>query len=178
LKGIEQKFKDNYWKHRWASYLKQVYEFTLKLNIATPILEIGCNGIPLFENSHTVDKKSLDNYPTFKFNITKQWPLKDKSYDLVIACQVWEHLKGEQLIAFRELKRVCKTAIFTFPYLWIKKWKENTPWHLHITQDQINEWTENTQFEEQRILPSPVEKFHRKRLFRYYNFENINESNT
>lgn len=48
----------------------------------------------------------------------KPWPIANKQYDLFIALQVWERLDNKQSRAFREVMRVSRAAILSFPYLW------------------------------------------------------------
>lgn len=55
-------------------------------------------------------------------------PIEDKAYDLLIALQVWEHLEGKQQDVFKEVMRVSKMAILSFPY----KWKTSCPIHSGI----------------------------------------------
>lgn len=72
------------------------------------------------------------------------WPIADKEYDLFIALQVWEHLEGKQYEAFREVMRISKMAILTFPYLWgCPKDDPNYPSHYMINENIIAEWILN-----------------------------------
>jgi hypothetical protein len=88
------------------------------------ILEIGCNGIPLSSDSHTMDISDR-HYPqglTYLHNAAKlPWPIGDKVYDVVVALQVFEHLddsRVKQTSIFREATRVANSVVLSLPYKW------------------------------------------------------------
>lgn len=84
----------------------------------------------------------------------KPWPIADKQYDLFIALQVWEHLDNKQCRAFREVMRVSKSAILSFPFLWnCKKSSPSYPHHHMIDEDLIADWTLNIKPIEVVTLP-------------------------
>ena len=72
------------------------------------------------------------------------WPIIDKEYDMFIALQVWEHLLGKQKEAFREVMRISRMAILSFPYMWdCPKDNANYPEHHMIDEKIIADWTLN-----------------------------------
>jgi len=104
-------------------------------------LEIGPgpSGLPILRGSDTMD---LRGDPTYRHDAgLVPWPVADKSYDVVIALQVWEHLCGKQRAAFSEVKRVaCRGAVLSFPYMW----GAGSDIHREIGFRQIVEWTEQS----------------------------------
>jgi SAM-dependent methyltransferase len=76
------------------------------------------------------------------------FPLKDNQFDFSVALQVWEHLDNQQN-AFKELYRISKNIILSFPYKW-KSTKCNR--HYNITDEKINEWTCNLPYNEYFII--------------------------
>ena len=135
IRNIKEFAEKPYWKNRWVSYLKDVAELTLKLN-PKKVLEIGSFELPLCLESDTMD---IIGEPTYFHDATNvPYPIPDKYYDLVISTQVWEHLGTGQREAFKEVKRISKAAIFTFPYLW--KNPEDVI-HFNIDKRKINFWT-------------------------------------
>ena len=81
---------------------------------------------------------------TYVFDATiKPWPIKDKLYDMFIALQVWEHLDGKQTRAFREVMRIAKKAVLSFPYHWdggiVDKPSHRA--HRNIDMELITDWT-------------------------------------
>ena len=84
----------------------------------------------------------------------KPWPIGDKEYDLFLALQVWEHLSNKQTRAFREVIRISKMAILSFPYKWeIPKENANYPEHHQIDEELLEDWTFNIKPE--RIIKVP-----------------------
>ena len=66
------------------------------------------------------------------------WPIDDKAYDVLIACQVWEHLRRNEAEAFCEARRVARTVILTFPWYWDCP---KDPIHHNVTAERIFAWT-------------------------------------
>ena len=121
-------------KHRWE-YLKIVVKY-LKIINFNSCLELGCGIIPIVLDGDTMDKNDLPNL-TYHWNSFKTpWPIKDKQYDMFVALQVWEHLKGKQNLIFQEVNRIANWAILSFPYKWSTK-----GFHGGITKSVIANWT-------------------------------------
>ena len=107
--------------NRFISYFYQI-DLVKRLNVKT-ILEIG------------IGNKTVSNYLKHSgFNVTtcdfdkslkpdyvadiRKLPLKDNSYDLVMACEILEHLPWEEAdAALKEMQRVTKMyAVISLPY--------------------------------------------------------------
>jgi hypothetical protein len=85
----------------------------------------------------------------------KPWPVPDNHYDLFIALQVWEHLSNKQSRAFREVMRISKAAVLSFPYMWeCPRDNANYPEHDQIDEDLIADWTLN-------VAPKKIKKIAR-----------------
>lgn len=121
-----------------AEYMRVAQDFALSLDPESA-LEIGPgpDGMPILEGAATMD---IVGGPTYLHDATvKPWPLADQSVDVVIALQVWEHLRGYQRAAWSEVKRVARRgAVLSFPYLW---WGGDDD-HNEIGWPQINRWTQ------------------------------------
>ena len=148
---------DPYYKPtRWDLY-SAVIEHIQEIDPQS-VLELGPYKLPLVIDGDTMDCRRS---PTIKHNATDTpWPVEDGKYDLFIACQVWEHLEGQQQAAFREVQRIAKRAILSFPYRW------NCPsdrTHHGITEATIEEWTLGTVPESVQV----VEGNNRRIIYRF-----------
>jgi hypothetical protein len=124
-----------YYHGRW-DYFEKTIEMA-KGESPQTILEIGPNLIPLFPKADIMDINNLRSR-YYRHDATKvPWPISDSKYDLVIALQVWEHLRDKQKQAFAEVKRVSKAAILSFPY----KWYMPGDVHHMIDEKIIADWT-------------------------------------
>lgn len=128
-----------YYSGRWP-YFKEVINI-LKKEQFNSVLELG----PGRERKTIVHDSDIMDFnfkssPFIKYNwdATKiPWPIEDSKYDLFIALQVWEHLGNKQKEAFREVIRISKMAVLSFPLNW------DTAGDIHhgITKEKISEWT-------------------------------------
>jgi hypothetical protein len=128
--------RDPYYSGRWDYY----HEVIKLIERESPlrVLELGPNRAPVVTNSDTMDANRCIPHLTYLHDATiTPFPVKDSAYDMFIALQVWEHLKGKQEDAFREVMRISKKAILSFPYKW------NCPGNCHhnIDEEKIAEWT-------------------------------------
>jgi hypothetical protein len=66
------------------------------------------------------------------------WPVGDKAYDLFVGLQVFEHLTGDQRVAFNEIRRVARHAILSLPIDWDMK----DPAHSHhmLSREHAQTW--------------------------------------
>lgn len=147
LKRVET-LNSNYWNegkgYRW-DYISYVIDQAQKLG-AVRTIEAGASGIPLNSDSYLFDlpEHDLNIIPYLAFNAPKLTPtmpescapIPDKYYDCFIALQVWEHLDN-QAAAFREVMRISKAAILSFPYMWNHGDKR----HRGIDDAKIKAWT-------------------------------------
>ena len=126
-----KELNSNYWNegkdYRWE-YMSAVIQMGQRLE-AEKIIEAGASDIPLNNESYlfSYPEHDLDKVP-YKFN--------DKHFDLFIALQTWEHLTNQQE-AFKEVMRISKHAILSFPY----KWKHGDAQHRDIDERKIEKWT-------------------------------------
>lgn len=133
-----------YWlrhrEERWA-YLRLVAEEAERIAPATA-LEIGTCGVSVLTCSDTMDSglSQPDNAgrTLYRDATAIPWPVADRHYDLVIACQVLEHLGPHQRDVFAEIRRVSHSAIVTLPYRWVCP---ADPMHHGIDDEVIAEWT-------------------------------------
>ncbi|MEW6235140.1 MAG: peptidylprolyl isomerase [Candidatus Omnitrophota bacterium] len=132
--------KDAYYEaDRW-DYFQKVIEIIHHLPIKT-VLELGPYKRTIVEGADAMDVVDALPNLTYCHNAAETpWPISDDRYDLFIALQVWEHLRGKQKEAFQEVQRIAKMAILSFPLNW------DCPGNCHhgITEETIAEWTLNT----------------------------------
>lgn len=136
---LQKVAEDDYYKNRWT-YFEKVIEEAVKLS-PTSVLEVGARSFPIFPECVTMDKRDKWLPTVVQDAGTVPWPFKDKQFDLFIALQVWEHLDGKQIEAFKEVKRVAKTAIMSFPYKW--KITEPDAEHSNLDESVFTKWTNN-----------------------------------
>ena len=133
----ELRKQDPYYKKSRWEYLKEVIDIITKESFNS-VLELGAYKQPIVHGSDIMDvNPNLPNL-TYLHNAAKiPWPVENSKYDLFIALQVWEHLKDKQKEAFKEIIRISKMAILSFPLNW------NCPGNCHhnITEEKISEWT-------------------------------------
>ncbi len=99
-------------------------------------LELGATVQSLVIDGDRMGKNRIEK-PDHLWNVFDiPWPIRDKQYDIFIALQVWEHLKGKQVEVFKEVPRTSNWAILSFPY----KWQGNSS-HSKITKKKIKKWT-------------------------------------
>jgi len=126
---------DSYWAGRWG-YTKVVVEILERENIQSA-LEIGAKELQVVKDSDVMDNG--DNPCRYSWDAgVSPWPIKDKQYDVVIALQVWEHLRENQQTAFKEVMRTSKMAILSFPHNWDCP---NDPMHHGKDYEVFKEWT-------------------------------------
>jgi len=148
-------WRNPYYRDRWE-YYGEVVKIIRKLNkyhLIYKTLELGPGEAQIVKKSDIMDvdkdisllpsnngPKTITKFVKYIHDATiTPWPIKDKEYDLFIALQVWEHLEWRQQEAFREVMRVSKMAILSFPYKWDKCPKED--FHYGIDDEKIAEWT-------------------------------------
>lgn len=132
-----------YWnegkEYRWQ-YMSKVIEFAKEICPDGIVMEAGASGIPLNDKSFLFDYPEYDlNKPPYEIHFTKDLVdvIPSRSFDLFIALQTWEHLDNQQ-DAFREVMRISKAAILSFPYKW---GRGHDARHTGIDDKKIAEWT-------------------------------------
>lgn len=140
----------NYYEGRWA-YFSEVIKIIQENKDVSKVLELGPSFRTIVKNCDIMVKPDNDVWGRPEKYVKKvyehdatlvPWLIKDKEYDLFIALQVWEHLKDKQKKAFKEVMRISKMAILSFPYMWdCPKDNANYPEHHMISEEIIREWT-------------------------------------
>lgn len=151
-----------YYKNRWP-YLSMAAKLAAALKPETA-LELGPYMIPVLVGSDVMDVR--DNVPAsqnrvkLKWDATKTpWPVEDKAYDVFVALQVWEHLGDAQAEAFKEVRRIAKTAVLSFPFRW--KLKDTSNCHHMVDSNTIKRWTLGTEPTKRVIIDEPDPRYRR-----------------
>lgn len=172
--------KGDWFNGRWF-YYETVANLVKDLDCES-VIEIGPGGHTIVRNCDIMvipeddfwGRPQKHYHRMIKHNATeKPWPIADKQYDLLIALQVWEHLDSKQSRAFREVMRIAKSAILSFPYMWdCPQDNSNYPEHHMIDKELIGDWTLNIMPEKIIELPRTSNKVSRgPRLIYYWCFE-------
>lgn len=140
---------DSYYNGRW-DYFNEAADLGLSLQ-PNSCLELGCYTLPLFKQSVTMDIDAARNPAVLHNAETTPWPFSDKQFDLFVALQVWEHLGVKQIEAFKEVRRVAKTAILSFPLMWLNV--PTSDFHHGITMEKIADWTLNVAPKKVVVMP-------------------------
>ncbi len=106
-------------------------------------LELGAPVRPIIVGADVMDvvaRPELDaSIPMTIHDATRTpWPFADKAYDLFLALQVFEHLKGGQQDAFREVRRVARHAVLSLPIGWEMADPKNA--HHMISEERVLGW--------------------------------------
>ncbi len=145
---------------RWQ-YHAQAIDVVKTLGIEAPerVLEIGTMGVSLVNGSHTMDYAEKWDFPgkqpTYLHDARRTpWPIPAKSYDVVIALRVFQHLAPVQRVCFLEAKRIAKCVLLICPE---RYQTEQNPSSRGIQLNQFVQWNENTpptrsQFMEMGVL--------------------------
>ena len=167
IKDLE--INDHYYHNRWE-YYNEIIEIIRRLDEIDKILELGPYKSPLVENEDVMDISDdfIDFYPLninsfYKHDCSNvPYPVEDKSYDLVIACQVLEHLgiNGQQTQIFDEFERISDKAIISLPYMWFIPYMRD---HHRIDEKVIDYWANGREPSFQLIINS--------RIIRLYEFK-------
>jgi len=153
--------EDKYYEGRWE-YVEDIIMELSKFNDSYKILEMGPYKLPIVEGEDVIDVKDFSEFYPIQINkfikhdcSNVPYPIKDKEYDLVIACQVLEHLGiyGQQMRIFDELERICKKAIISLPYKWFIP---NMRDHHMIDENVISHWAKGRKPAYQSISGSRI----------------------
>lgn len=159
--------RGQYYIGRWE-YFKEVIKIIQSERFKS-VLELGPGLLPIVKKSDVIMNPEEDSFgrpqetkgKVLSFDATmKPWPILDKQYDLFIALQVWEHLDNKQSRAFREVMRISKMAILSFPYHWDGgEEKPSHRAHRFIDRELIEDWTLNEKPEKIIEIPRTGSEF-------------------
>jgi hypothetical protein len=146
--------KHPYYKGRWGYY--SAAADIIKREGFTQVLEVGPAAVPLVEGAQLMVYPKASSHvkgdpATYLWDAMQTpWPIGAKRYDAVVALQVLEHLGEKQRDAFKEMRRVARFAVLSFPYRW------NTPKdpiHHNIDDTKITRWTMNLPMVDRIVVP-------------------------
>lgn len=169
-----------YYQGRWA-YFSQVIDIINKQDNINKVIELGPSYMPVVKDSDIMVKPEIDDWGRPIKKAPKEylhdatvspWPIKDKNYDMFIALQVWEHLVGKRKDAFKEVMRISRMAILSFPYMWdCPKDNANYPEHHMIDEKIISDWTLNVEPIKVIKIPRTGERVSKgPRIIYFWNF--------
>jgi hypothetical protein len=106
-----------YFRNRWG-FTSRVITRIKAMGEVGRVLELGPGptGKPIIVGADTMDFIPEFNPVILHDACITPWPIADKSYDLFIAMQVFEHLEGRQREAFAEVRRISRRALLTLPF--------------------------------------------------------------
>jgi hypothetical protein len=110
---------------------------------ATTALELGPHLRPLVIGADVLEIKAKDDMQVDGRLIIHDardvpWPIADKAYDVFVALQVFEHLRGHQAAAFREVRRVARHAVLSLPIDWVMP--DPTNIHHQLSNETVLGW--------------------------------------
>lgn len=143
-----EKSGSKYW-NEGKSYRWEYMSWTIdKMKYINPesIVEAGASGMPLSDKSYLMDypKHDLNKIP---YMILPDIEMLDKTVDTFVALQTIEHLDNHPEI-FKEIKRISKSAILSFPYMW----KHGDARHKGITDEKMLSWCNVEKWHEEKII--------------------------
>jgi SAM-dependent methyltransferase len=134
-----------YYRNRWgymSAALLEAARLIEERNL-TSALELGAPVRPILIGAHVMDNTMRPEFDTSIPSTVHDatvvpWPFPDRSFDLFIALQVFEHLRDRQPEAFREVRRIARHAILSLPI----DWEMDDPRNLHhmISEERVLGW--------------------------------------
>ena len=154
---------DEYWDQtvngRWI-YMSIVIN-ELKIINPNTVLELGAYKINLTDvsdnmdlNINFIDKDNFNNRKYIQDASTLPYDIADKYYDVFIGLQVFEHLNNQSEI-FKEIERISKYAILSFPYKWDSP---DDILHHNLDHDVFKKWTNNKKPYRVRYINDPISR--------------------
>jgi len=185
FKAKVQKINDDYWNRTWEGRWKYMHPVIKEIPSLKPvsivqlgnnfkILELGAYKINLTNISDNmdleydfIDPDNRNNKMYIQDAINLPWNIENKYYDVFIALQVFEHFENEkQSEVFKEVMRVSKNAILSFPYKWNKP---DDLIHHMIDDYTIKRWTNGVTPEKVIYINVPKR---RRRVIYVFKFKN------
>ena len=134
-----------YYRNRWGYMSTALLEAArlITTDDITTALELGAPVRPILVGAQVMDKTKRPEYddsiPAATHDATDfPWPFADKSFDLFLALQVFEHLKDRQREAFLEVRRIARHAILSLPIDWVMDDPRNC--HHMISEERALSW--------------------------------------
>jgi Methyltransferase domain len=134
-----------YYKNRWGYTSMALVEAgrLIRDRNLTSALELGAPVRPIIVGAHVMDNQMRPVYDTsvpatIHDATVIPWPFADKSFDLFLALQVFEHLKDRQPQAFLEVRRIARHAILSLPIDWVMEDPRNK--HHMIPHERVMSW--------------------------------------
>jgi hypothetical protein len=134
-----------YYRTRWGYMSTALLEAArlIQTDAIESALELGAPVRPILVGAHVMDKTKRPEYDTSVPAITHDatvvpWPVADRSFDLFLALQVFEHLKDRQREAFLEVRRIARHAILSLPIDWVMDDPRNC--HHMISMERALSW--------------------------------------
>jgi glycosyltransferase involved in cell wall biosynthesis len=127
--------KCDYYMPARYGYLERIISMLKSMDYES-ILEIGAFRQRLDHDSVVMDIASYLPATVLHDADCHPWPFPDKSFDVIVASQMVEHL-NEKPGFFREAQRVCRSLIISLPY----KWTNGSECHRNIDENVIATWT-------------------------------------
>jgi len=171
---------EKYYYGRWE-YISEMISLIKKLDVKT-VLELGPGKNTIVKNCDVMVKPKEDKWGRPMNKVNKEivfdanefpWPIEDKAYDLFIAAHVFEYLSNKQTKAFREVMRISKMAVITFPYLWnCSSGSSYYPESHMIDKELISDWTLGV--EPDKIITvrrTAIDVSRGRRLIYFWNFD-------
>lgn len=134
-----------YYRGRWgytSIALGEASDLILRRGLRTA-LELGAPVRPVIVGADVMDRRARPEFdPGVSITVhdarTFPWPYGDKSYDLFVALQVFEHLADRQREAFMEVRRIASHAVLSLPI----DWEMDDPTHSHhrISHERVLSW--------------------------------------
>lgn len=136
---------DKYWRNRWE-YHKAAIALLSMYQIESTV-EIGSNGVKLYNNGISVDKSEESN-PDILYDCSYDFQA-DTEADAVIALQVLEHLKDPKRVLKDMMDRSRTVTLISIPYKWENSISEG---HNGLDDDTVIEWADGHKWQKRWII--------------------------
>ena len=146
--------REPYYRRRWQYQSKatnagwRILSRCCESPQSARVLELGPYKHPLFIGSEVMESNinpDLTNAAGIVCHDARvvPWPFADKTFDMFVALQVFEHLDGAQRAAFIEVRRVARNAIISLPIGWRPRaLQDYLNCHFHISHTTAMRWFE------------------------------------
>lgn len=122
-----------YSMRRWL-YLGAVCRRLAELPYRT-VLEVGAYMQPLDKTATVMDVSAHLPGTVVHDAGRAPWPFADRQFDVVVACQVIEHVEPKAVF-FAEARRVARWLLLSYPF----RWKAGSACHQGLDDDVVQSW--------------------------------------